>query len=61
MSKVFNLIDLDDPVLITNAETSIDWIKDYIRPDDILLSQSRICFIQSLLTMTALAILVQKW
>jgi signal transduction histidine kinase/CheY-like chemotaxis protein len=34
ISKVFNLPDLDDPVSIADAETSIDWVKDYISPDD---------------------------
>jgi hypothetical protein len=28
----FHLPDLDDPVSISNAETSIDWIKDHISP-----------------------------
>jgi signal transduction histidine kinase/CheY-like chemotaxis protein len=33
MSKAFNLPDVDDPVSIADAETTIDWIKDYISPD----------------------------
>ena len=26
--------DLDDPASIADAETAIDWVKDYISPDD---------------------------